>query len=109
MLESARRSAPNNPEVVRAVASYYRDTGHYDQAIHILEELHAKDAHTLVELGYSYALAGNAHAAAENYGVAASRAPRDIEIQLNAAQAMLNAGEFDKAAALLKHAADFES
>jgi tetratricopeptide (TPR) repeat protein len=106
MLETARRSAPSNPDVVRAVASYYRDTGHYDEAIRVLEGLHAKDEHTLGELGYSYALGGNAHAAADSYGAAASRAPRDIEIQLNAAQAMLNAGEFDKAASVLKHAAD---
>jgi tetratricopeptide (TPR) repeat protein len=106
MLETARRSAPNNPEVLRAVASYYRDTGHYDQAIQVLEGLHTKDEHVLAELGYSYTLAGNGRAAAENYSAAASRAPRDIEIQLNAAQAMLNAGEADKATALLKHAAD---
>ena len=105
MLERARRSAPTNPEVLRAVASYYRDTGQYDQAIRILEDLHAKDAGTLAELGYSYALAGNPHAAARNYGAAASQAPRDIEIQLNAAQAMLNDGEFDKATALLNQAA----
>jgi tetratricopeptide (TPR) repeat protein len=104
MLERARRSAPTNPEVVRAVASYYRDTGQYEEAIRLLEDLHAKDASTLAELGYSYALAGNAHAAAHNYGIAASRAPRDIEIQLNAAQAMLNAGEFDKATAFLNQA-----
>ncbi len=105
MLERARRSAPTNPEILRAVASYYRDTGQYDQAIRILEDLHAKDAGTLAELGYSYALAGNPHAAARNYGAAASQAPRDIEIQLNAAQAMLNDGEFDKATALLNQAA----
>jgi tetratricopeptide (TPR) repeat protein len=91
--------------VLRAVASYYRDTGQYDEAIRILEDLHTKDARTLAELGYSYALAGNAHAAARSYGAAANRAPHDIEIQLNAAQAMLNAGEFDKATALLDHAA----
>ena len=105
MLENARRSAPTNPEVVRAVASYYRDTGHYEEAIRALGDLHTKDASTLAELGYSYALAGNAHAAARSYSVAAARAPRDIEIQLNAAQAMLNAGEFDNASALLDHAA----
>ena len=104
MLEKARRAAPKNPEVLRAVASYYRDTGHYDQAIHILEDLQAKDAPTLAELGYTYSLAGNAHAAATSYGEAASRAPGDIEIQLNAAQAMISAGEFGKAAALLSHA-----
>ncbi|MGA8342687.1 MAG: tetratricopeptide repeat protein [Candidatus Sulfotelmatobacter sp.] len=105
MLEKARRSAPNNPEVVRAVASYYRDTGQYELAVRALEDLHTKDASTLAELGYSYSLAGNAHAAAQSYAAAASRAPRDIEIQLNAAQAMLNAGDFGKAAALLKQAA----
>lgn len=104
MLEKARRSAPSNPEVVRAVASYYRDTGDYKSAVRMLEDLHAKDPGTLAELAYSYTLAGNAPAAARTYGIAASRAPRDIEIQLNAAQAMLNAGDFDKATALLKQA-----
>lgn len=105
MLERARRTAPNNPEVLRAVASYYRDTGHYDQAIHILQELHAKDAPTLAELAYTYTLAGDAHAAAVSYEEAANRAPRDIEIQLNAAQAMISAGDFGKAKTLLDHAA----
>jgi tetratricopeptide (TPR) repeat protein len=105
MLERARRSAPTNPEVLRAVASYYRDAGHYDEAVHILESLHAKDAGTLAELGYSYTLAGKPAAAADTYAEAARLAPRDIEVQLNAAQAMLNAGDFGKAAALLKQAA----
>ena len=104
MLERARRSAPNNPEVLRAVASYYRDTGHYQEAVRLLEGLHSKDANAYAELAYSYTLAGNAHAAAQNYGEAASRAPRNIEIQLSAAQAMLNAGDFGKATALLNHA-----
>lgn len=104
MLDKALRSAPTNPEVVRAVASYYRDTGHYDDAVHLLENLQAKDPGTLAELGYSYSLAGNARAAADSYALAASRAPREIEIQLNAAQAMLNAGDFEKAAAFLNQA-----
>lgn len=106
MLERARRSAPSNPEVVRAVASFYRDTGHYDQAIRALEDLHSKDANAFAELGYTYALAGDQHAAAKNYGEAASRAPRDIEIQLNAAQAALNAGEFGKTTSYLTRAAE---
>src|SRR5262249_12252258 len=78
MLERARRSAPNNPEVIRAVASYYRDTGHYDEAIKALQSLRSKDALTFAELGYTYQLAGDAHAAAQNYKEAANRAPRDI-------------------------------
>ncbi len=110
MLERARHSAPTNPEVLRAVASYYRDTGQYQSAIRILEDLQKenvqkKDVGTLEELGYSYALSGDARAAARSYAAAASRSPRDIEIQLSAAQAMLNAGEFDKATALLNRAA----
>lgn len=105
MLERARRSAPGNPEVLRAVASYYRDTGKYDEAIKVLQSVRSKDAITYAELGYSYSLAGNAHAAAQNYGLAADRAPRDLEIQLNAAQAFLNAGDFGKANGLLDHAA----
>jgi tetratricopeptide (TPR) repeat protein len=104
MLERARRSAPRNPEVLRAVASYYRDTGDYKAALHILEDLHARDANTLAELAYTYTLSGDTHNAAVAYGDAANRAPRDIEIQLNAAQAMINAGEFAKAGALLTHA-----
>ena len=104
MLDRARRSAPTNPEVMRAVASYYRDVGQYDQAVKMLEDLHSKDPNTLAELAYSYTLSGNPPAAARVYAVAASRAPKDIEIQLNAAQAMLNAGDFGKATSLLDHA-----
>src|SRR6201999_377156 len=36
MLEKALRSAPSNPDVLRSVASYYRDTGHYDESIRVL-------------------------------------------------------------------------
>jgi tetratricopeptide (TPR) repeat protein len=108
MLERARRSAPNSPEVVRAVASYYRDTGHYDQAIKALQSLHSKDALTFAELGYTYQLAGDAHAAANSYREAASREPRNDEIQLNAAQAMLNAGDFAQSKSLLNHAAELD-
>jgi tetratricopeptide (TPR) repeat protein len=105
MLETARQSAPTNPEILRAVASYYRDTGQYQEAVHTLEGLPKKDANTLAELGYSYALAGNTREAAHSYEAAASLAPRNIDIQLNAGQAMLNAGAFDKAKALLDRAA----
>ena len=108
MLERARRSAPGNSEVLRAVASYYRDTGKYDEAIRVLQSVRSKDANTYAELGYSYSLAGETHAAAQNYGEAASHAPRDIEIQLNAAQAFLNAGDFAKTTGLLDHAAALE-
>jgi tetratricopeptide (TPR) repeat protein len=108
MLERARQSAPTNPEILRAVASYYRDTGQYQEAVRTLESLPKKDANTLAELGYSYALTGNAREAAHNYDAAANLTPRNIDIQLNAAQAMLNAGDFAKATALLDRAATLD-
>jgi len=104
MLDRARRADPNNPEVLRAVAAYYRDEGHYDEAISILQSVHRKDEGVLAELGYSNALAGNARAAASNYAEAARLAPRDADVQLNAAQAMITAGDFTQATALLNRA-----
>ena len=108
MLEKALRSAPSNPDVLRSVASYYRDTRHYDESIRVLEGLRTKDANSLVELAYSYTLAGNVGAAARVYGEAASRAPGNVEVQLNAAQAMIAAGNFGKAAELLDHASTLQ-
>ncbi len=32
LLDRARSTAPRDPDVVRSVASYYRDTGQYDLA-----------------------------------------------------------------------------
>jgi tetratricopeptide (TPR) repeat protein len=104
MLERALHSAPNNPDVLRSLASYYRDSGHYDEAIRILEGMHAQDEVTFAELGYSYTLAGDARKAADNYAKAASLAPKNIDVQLSAAQAMLSAGEFAKTASFLKQA-----
>ena len=105
MLERARRSSPSNPEVLRAIAAYYRDTNNYEAAVRTLERVHSNDPNIFAELGYSYSLAGNTRAAARSYSEAASRAPKNIDMQLGAAQAMLNAGEFSKANALLNHAA----
>jgi tetratricopeptide (TPR) repeat protein len=105
MLERARHSAPNNPEVLRAVAAYYRDSGHYDEALQILEGMRAQDEATLAELGYTYSLAGDTRKAANSYEKAASLAPKNIDVQLGAAQAMLNAGEFGKTESFLKQAA----
>ena len=105
MLEQARQSAPSNPEVLRAVAAFYRDSGQYDAAIRILRSMEPKDAMVLSELGYTYQLAGDQKNAAQTYLQAAQRAPAQIEIQLNAAQALVRAGDSDRAAKLLDHAA----
>jgi tetratricopeptide (TPR) repeat protein len=105
MLERARQSAPKNPEVLRAVAAYYRDSGQYESAIQVLKNILSADPNTLAELAYSYQLVGDKRSAAANYLKAAQGAPRQIEFQLNAAQALVGAGEFDRASKVLDHAA----
>jgi tetratricopeptide (TPR) repeat protein len=105
MLERARAKAPKDPEVLRAVAAAYRDNGQYDQAIAILKSVPMKSGDALAELAYTYQVAGDRKDAADTYIRAANAAPGDIEIQLNAAQALVNAGEFPKADGLLNHAA----
>ncbi|HET7208019.1 MAG TPA: tetratricopeptide repeat protein [Terriglobales bacterium] len=104
MLDRARNRAPNNAEVLRSVAGYLRDTGQYDQAIAILQSIKKKDANSLAEMAFTYQLAGKKKEAADRYLQAANAAKSDIDIQLNAAQALVNAGEFGAAENLLKRA-----
>jgi len=105
MLERARAKAPKDPEVLRAVAAAYRDEGQYDQAIAILKSVPLKTGDALAELAYTYQAAGDRKNAADTYIRAANAAPGQIEIQLNAAQALVNAAEFPQADNLLKRAA----
>lgn len=108
MLERARQSAPTNPEVLRAVAAYYRDTGDYQSSIQILKSVSGQDPTTLAELAYSYQLAGDKRSAAEAYLKAAQGAPKQVEFQLNAAQALVSAGDFDHASSILDHASTLD-
>lgn len=101
LLERARSRAPRDPEVLRAVAGYYRDTGQFDLAISTLKSLNSRDAGYLSELAYTYELAGKKNDAAETFLNAADAAPRQIEIQLSAAQAQLNARRPSRAEPLL--------
>jgi tetratricopeptide (TPR) repeat protein len=103
-LEKAEHRAPDQPDVLRAVAAFHRDSGQYDLAIAALQKAIPKAPEALGELGYTYQLAGRKKEAADTYAKAADRAPRDSGLQLSAAQAAVNVGEFDPAAALLKRA-----
>jgi len=104
LLERARGRAPRDPEVVRAVAAYYRDTGQYDLAIRTLQSLPSGDATLLSELAYTYEMAGKKLEAADTFLKAANAAPRQIEIQLSAAQAQVSAKRPSRAEPLLKRA-----
>jgi tetratricopeptide (TPR) repeat protein len=102
MLERARKTAPRDPDVARSVASYYRDTGEYREAIATLRSVPSENPAYLAELGYTYELAGKKNEAAEAYVRAANKAPAQIDIQLNAAQALVNAKHDAQAEPLLK-------
>ena len=102
MLDRARSRAPSDPAVLRSVASYYRDMAQYDQAIATLKSLPSQSPTYLSELAYTYELAGKKNEAAEAFLQAANRAPGQIEIQLNAAQAQVSAKHAARAEPLLK-------
>lgn len=109
MLERARSKAPRNPEVLRSVAGYYRDTHDYKQAIAALQQIPNKNADILGELAYTYQLSGDTKAAAGTYAAAANAAPQQINLQLAAAQAQLNADSLDAAAPFLARAQNLDA
>jgi tetratricopeptide (TPR) repeat protein len=104
MLERARNKAPKDPDILRAVAAYYRESGQFDKAISTLKSVPLRDANALAELAYTYQVAGNKNEAADTYVRAADVAKNQVDIQLNAAQALVNAGQFDRAENMLKRA-----
>jgi tetratricopeptide (TPR) repeat protein len=104
-LDKALQRDPNDPNILRALGAFYRDSGAYDRAIPPLQKAAAKAANALPELAYTYQLAGKKNEAAETYAQAADRSPRDEGLQLSAAQAEVNVGQFERAEGFLKHAA----
>jgi tetratricopeptide (TPR) repeat protein len=103
-LEKARSRAPKDPEILRAIAGFHRDAGEYEDALRILEALPQKDAASLSELAYTYELAGKRSQAADTYLRAANLAQGRIDIQLSAAQSLVNAGRLPEARTLLDRA-----
>ncbi len=96
-LEMAKQRDPNNPEVQRSLAGYYRETGNYPAAIAALKTIHNPKPDVKAELAYTYQLNGNQDEAAKLYAQAADAAPRDLALQLSAAQAQVTAGSIEHA------------
>ena len=94
-LDMAKRRAPNNPEVVRALAGFYREMGNYPAAIAALKTLPNKSPEVKAELAYTYQLGGKEDEAAKLYVEAANAAPHDVNLQLSAAQSEMTAGDVD--------------
>ena len=104
-LDMARQRAPNNPEVLRSLAGYYRDTGDYAQAIASLQSIRNPPPAVIGELAYTYQLSGQPEQSAEFYAKAANAMPKDLNMQISAAQAAVSAHSFDKATPFLDRAA----
>lgn len=107
-LDLAKQRAPNNPEVERSLAGYYRDTGDYSKAIEALKSIHSAKPDVLAELAYTYQLNGQSDESAALYAQAANSMPKDMQLQLSAAQAAVAAGSLDDADPFLKRAATID-
>jgi Flp pilus assembly protein TadD len=103
-LELAEHRAPNNLEIKRAMAGFYRDTGNYAQAISVLQSIRNPNPDVMAELAYTYQLDGKPSESAKFFARAANEAPTDLALQLSAAQAEIGAGSLSEANSYLKRA-----
>lgn len=107
-LDAARKRAPDNPEVQRSLAGYYREVGKYPEAIAALKAIRSPKPDVTAELAYTYQLDGKLNVSAQVYSKAANEDPKNMELQLSAAQAVVAAGSPDDADSFLKRAAELD-
>ncbi len=93
----------------RSLAGYYREVGKYEDAISALKAIHNPKPDVLAELGYTYQLDGKMTESAATYATAANTAPKDLTLQLSAAQAQVAAGSPEDADPFLKRAAGIDA
>ncbi len=103
-LELAEHRAPNNPEIQRAMAGFYRDTGNFAQAIAVLQSIRNPKPDVTAELAYTYQLDGKPSESARFFARAANEDPKDMTLQLSAAQAEIATGSVAEANSFLKRA-----
>jgi tetratricopeptide (TPR) repeat protein len=108
-LELARRHAPDNPDVQRSMAGYYREEGNYSAAITALKSIHNPKADVTAELAYTFQLDGKLEDSSKLYAQAANAAPKDVGLQLSAAQAEVATGAIEKASPFLQRAAKIDA
>ena len=108
-LELAKRNAPDNPDVQRSLAGYYRQTTNYPAAIAALQSIRNPKPDVKAELAYTYQLDGKPDEAAKLYVQAANAAPRDLALQLSAAQAEVAVGSIEPAKPFLERAAALDA
>lgn len=103
-LELAEHRAPNNPEIQRAMAGFYRDTGNFAQAIAVLQSIRNPKPDVTAELAYTYQLDGKPSESARFFARAANEDLKDMTLQLSAAQAEIVTGSIAEANSFLKRA-----
>lgn len=108
-LELAKRRAPDNPEVQRSMAGYYRETGNYEEAIAALKSIRNPKPDVTAELAYTYQLDGKLGESARLYAQAADASPKDLGLQLSAAQVEVSVGAIDKAKAYIDRASGIDA
>src|SRR6185437_6885598 len=107
-LEMARHRAPGNPDVERSLAGYYREVGKYDEGVAALKSIKNPKPDVVAELGYMYQLDGKLTEAAKTYARAANAVPKDMKMQLSAAEAAVAAGAPEDADPFLKRASSID-
>jgi len=107
-LELARTRAPNNPDVQRSLADFYRKTGNYGKAIDALKAIRNPKPDVVAELAFTYSLNGNLEESSRLYIQAANSLPRDLGLQLSAAQAQIAVGSVDRATVFLDRASKLD-
>jgi predicted Zn-dependent protease len=108
-LELAEHRDPGDPEVQRSMAGYYREVGRYSDAIAALKSIHNPKPDLEAELAYTYQLDGKPSESATLYAQAADALPRDLSLQLAAAEAQIAAGSTAKANNFLTRVAAIDS
>lgn len=103
-LNMAKHRAPNNPDVQRSLAGYYREVGKYPDAIAALKSIRSPKPDVVAELAYTYQLDGKLSEAATYYAQAANAMPRDLPLQISAAQAQVVSGSIAQADPFLARA-----
>ena len=103
-LEMAKHRSPDNPEVQRSLAGFFLETGNYEEAIAALKAIRKPRPDVMAELAYAYQLAGKPAESARLYAQAANAMPKDLVLQLSAAQAQVTLGALDKADHFLNRA-----
>lgn len=103
-LEAAKHRAPDNPEVQRSLAGFFREVGKYPEAIAALKTIRNPKPDITAELAFTYQLDGKPDESARLYAQAADEVPKDMNLQLSAAQAALAAGSIEHAQPFLGRA-----